>query len=173
MIVNILKTRRLHLREMTLDDLDDLHSIFSDPIAMRYYPKPFSRKMTTEWIKWNLRNYEKYGFGLWAVIHKEANLFIGDCGLTIQKVDSVEEIEIGYHIKRSYWGRGLATEAAIACRNYAFDILKRSRVISWMNPENIASIRVAEKVGMHLEKETSDNSGQAAVVYSTVPGDRN
>ena len=168
----ILETSRIRLREMTLDDLDDLHFILSDPIAMQYYPKPFDRKMTTGWIEWNLRNYREHGFGLWAVIHKAGDRFIGDCGLTIQHVDGVDELEIGYHIIRSHWKQGFATEGAIACRDYVFDNLKRQRVISWMHPENIASRRVAEKVGMRLEKETINSSGRASVVYSMTPPDR-
>lgn len=170
--MTVLETRRLRLREMTLDDLDELHSILSDPIAMQYYPKPFDREMTTGWIEWSLCNYTEHGFGLWAVIHREDACLIGDCGLTIQQVDGVSELEIGYHIMRSYWGRGLATEGAIACRDYAFDSLRRQRVISWMKPENLSSRRVAEKAGMRLEKETIDKNGGASVVYSMTPGDR-
>ncbi|HOP06289.1 MAG TPA: GNAT family N-acetyltransferase [candidate division Zixibacteria bacterium] len=168
----VLKTGPLELREMTPDDFEELHVVFSDPIAMRYYPRPFTREMTTGWIEWNLRNYEQYGFGLWAVMHTEDERLIGDCGLTIQLVDGVEELEIGYHILRSYWGQGLATRCATACRDYAFDELKRERVISWMNPANTASRRVAEKIGMHLEKETVDSHGKPAVVYSMTPADR-
>ena len=103
-------------KSVSLDDLEDLHAILSDPIAMRHYPKPFDREMTKGWIDWSLRNYEEHGFGLWAVIHREDANLIGHCGLTIQHVDGVGELEIGYTIMRSYWGRGLATEGAIACR---------------------------------------------------------
>jgi RimJ/RimL family protein N-acetyltransferase len=133
---------------------------------MQHYPKPFDRSMTTGWIEWNLRNYQQHGFGLWAMIHKEDRRLIGDCGLTYQRIDGVDELEIGYHVLRSYWRRGLATEAAMACRDYAFGALDRERVISRMNTENVASRRVAEKVGMRLEKETRRPDGAVAVVYS-------
>lgn len=168
----ILETSRIRLREMSLNDLEDLYLILSDPISMQHYPKPFDHKMTRNWIEWNLHNYAEHGFGLWAVIHKEDARFIGDCGLTIQQLDGVAELEIGYHIMRAYWGQGLATEAARACRDYAFDVLQRQRVISWMHPENMASRRVAEKVGMHLEKETISKHGRPAVIYSMTPADR-
>ena len=161
-----------NLREMIPGDLDDLYPILSDPIAMRYYPKPFDRKMTKEWIERNINRYRKYGFGLWAVIHTDDNLLIGDCGLTYQLVAGVDELEIGYHILRSYWKQGLATQCAIACRDYAFDELCRDRVISWMNPENAASRTVAEKIGMRQEKETTDSKGRPAVVYSMTPKNR-
>ena len=168
----VLETGIIQLREMTRDDLEDLHSIFSDPITMQYYPKPFDRQMTIDWIDKNINRYQQHGFGLWAVIHTGDKRLIGDCGLTYQNVDGIDELEIGYHIMRSYWGKGLATLGAIACRDYAFDNLKKERVISWINPENTASRRVADKVGMHLEKETIDNDGRMAVVYSMRSKDR-
>ena len=139
---------------------------------MQHYPSPFDLDMSRGWIEWNLRNYSEHGFGLWAVIHKENACLIGDCGLTIQQVDGVGELEIGYHIMRSYWGQGLATEGAIACRDYAFDDLRRQRVISWMQPGNLASRRIAEKVGMRLENEAMDSHGRVAVVYSMTSADR-
>ena len=100
----ILETSRLQLREMKLEDFDDLHAVFSDPIAMEHYPKPFDREATVGWINWNIRNYSQHGFGLWAVILKSEDRLIGDCGLTIQQVDGVAELEIGYHTLRSHWG---------------------------------------------------------------------
>ena len=162
----ILETARLQLRPLTPADEEALQQVLSDPIAMKHYPKPFDRAMTHRWVEWNLRNYEEFGFGLWAAIHKRDSVPIGDCGLTMQSVDGIAELEIGYHISRTYWGRGLATEAAMACKEYAFDVLRRDRVISWMGPANLASRRVAEKVGMHLEKFSTDRNGNPAVVYA-------
>ena len=162
----ILQTQRLILRELTLDDLTPLHRILSDPVVMAYYPQPFDLKRTQEWIEWNLRNYRDLGHGLWAVIEKKSKRLLGDCGLTLQRVDNTDELEIGYHITQHRWGEGLATEAARACRDYAFDVLKVDRVISWMKPDNIASRRVAEKVGMNVEKSTLSTHGRPAIVYS-------
>lgn len=168
----VLETERLRLRELALGDLDALHEILSDPVGMQHYPKPFDREMTRKWIEWNLRNYFEHGFGLWAVVQKRNGHLIGDCGLTIQQVDGVGEPEIGYHILKDFWGHGFATESAAACRDYAFDILKKDRIISWMTPDNTASRRVAEKVGMCLEKETRNKTGTVSVVYSMKPEDR-
>ena len=168
----IIETERLCLRELCLNDLEALHAVLSDPVAMQHYPKPYDREMTKGWIEWNLRNYAQYAFGLWAVVQKKDGLFLGDCGLTIQQVDDKPELEIGYHILRSNWGRGFATESAVACRDYAFDQLGKNRVISWMTPDNLASRRVAEKVGMRLEKETQNRIGTISVVYSMKPADR-
>lgn len=168
----ILETQRLYLREMMPRDSEALHKLFSDPVAMRHYPEPFTVEMTDGWIAWNMRNYREHGFGLWALIHKVSNELIGDCGLTFQKIDGVDELEIGYHLLPAYWRQGYATEAALACRDYAFDALGRDRVVSWMRAANVASRRVAERVGMRLEMEMEDGHGQSRVVYSMRREDR-
>ena len=81
----IIETERLKLRELTLDDTDKLALVLSDSQSMKFYPHPFSREEVEHWIKWNIENYKKYGFGLWAVIEKEFGKFIGDCGITMQQ----------------------------------------------------------------------------------------
>jgi [ribosomal protein S5]-alanine N-acetyltransferase len=149
----LLETKRLILREMTPNDVDDLLKVLSDPEAMQFYPQPFDRQMTQAWIKRNIQRYTQHGFGLWALIFKEHGKLIGDCGLVVQEVDGVEEIEIGYHISRDLWGKGLATEAAQACRDYGFSQLGFDKLVSLINPANIASRRVAEKNEMRLIKE--------------------
>ncbi len=149
----VLETKRLTLREMTLNDVDNLLEVFSDPEAMQFYPQPFDRQMTQTWIERNVQRYAQHGFGLWALILKQTGKLIGDCGLVVQEVDGVEEIEIGYHIRRDLWGKGLATEAAQACRDFGFSQLGCDKLISLINPANIASRRVAEKNGMQLIKE--------------------
>jgi [ribosomal protein S5]-alanine N-acetyltransferase len=149
----VLETKRLILREMDLHDLDDLLEVFSDPEAMQFYPKPFDRQMTQKWIERNIQRYDRDGFGLWALILKQTGKPIGDCGLVVQEVDGVEEIEIGYHLRRDLCGKGLATEAAQACRDYGFSQLGFNKLISLINPDNIASRRVAEKNEMRLVKE--------------------
>ena len=149
----LLETERLTFRELTFNDVDDLLKVLSDPEAMKFYPKPFDRQMTQEWIERSIQRYAQHGFGLWALILKENGDLIGDCGLVLQEVDSIEEVEIGYHVRRDLWGQGLATEAAQACRDYGFNQLGFDKLISLINPTNIASRRVAEKTGMSLIKE--------------------
>ena len=106
------ETDRLLLREYAPDDFDALYEILSDPETMRHYPAPFDADRTRRWIDWNLQNYEKTGFGLWAVVLKQTGAFIGDCGLTLQAVDGRTLPEIGYHIHRAHWRQGFAREAA-------------------------------------------------------------
>jgi [ribosomal protein S5]-alanine N-acetyltransferase len=151
----VLETKRLTLRKMTLHDVDDLLAILYDPEAMQFYPKPFDRQMTQMWVERNIERYAQLGFGLWSLILKESDKLIGDCGLVMQEVDGIEEVEIGYHIRRDLWGQGLATEAAQGCRDYGFSQLGVDRLISLIHPANIASRRVAEKNGMRLTKEVS------------------
>ena len=87
------------------------------------------------------------------MVLKSSGEVVGDCGLTRQTVDGVDEIEIGYHVRRDLWGRGLAPEAAAACRDHGFERLGAERLISLIRPENLPSRRVAEKVGLSLWKE--------------------
>jgi RimJ/RimL family protein N-acetyltransferase len=168
----VLETERLRLRRLTWDDLDDLAAILGDPDVMRYYRKPFGRVETRGWIRWNLDLYTDHGFGLWAVILKENGMFVGDCGLTIQVVDGEEEVEVGYHVKKMSWGHGLATEAAAACRDYAFDVLGRDRLIAIIDPENAASRRVAEKIGMTVEKQVVRHDRRQLIYSMTNTAER-
>jgi [ribosomal protein S5]-alanine N-acetyltransferase len=149
----VLETKRLTLREMNLDDVDDLLGVLSNPESMKFYSKPFDRRMTQMWIERNIQRYAQHGFGLWAIILKESGKLIGDCGLVVQEVDGVEEIEIGYHIHRDLWRQGFATEAAQVCCDYGFNHLEFDKLVSLINPANMASRRVAEKIGMRMLKE--------------------
>jgi len=162
----IMETARLILREMSLDDVDVLQRMLSDSNTMAHYPALFDREMTVAAIERNRARYREHGFGLWALVLKSDATIIGDCGVTYQCVDDVDELEIGYHLRHAYWKQGYATEAAVACRDYVFETLGRDRVTSWMRPDNVASRRVAERVGMRLEKETTDGAGHPQVVYS-------
>ncbi len=149
----VLETQRLLLREFQHEDLDALATILSDRETMRYYPVPFDRAAVADWIQRNRTRYANDGHGLWAMILKSTRELIGDCGLVRQNVDAVDEIEIGYHVRRDLWSRGYATEAARACRDFGFANLGVDRLISLIRPENLASRCVAEKNGMTIWKE--------------------
>jgi RimJ/RimL family protein N-acetyltransferase len=153
--MRVLQTERLSLREFELEDVDALAAILSDPETMRYYPMSFDRAAVVDWILRNRTRYANDGFGLWAMILNSTHELIGDCGLVRQSVDGLDEIEIGYHVRRDLWGQGYASEAAQACRDYGFANLQVDRLISLIRPENLASCRVAEKNGMTVWKETT------------------
>ncbi|HEX2057470.1 MAG TPA: GNAT family N-acetyltransferase [Actinomycetota bacterium] len=148
-----LETRRLVLRPFRPEDLDGIHEVLGDAENMRYYPAPFTLEQSRRWIEWNLGHYHDHGFGLWALESKETGVLLGDCGLTPQTVDGREEVEVGWHVHPRHQRRGLATEAATECSRYAFEELGLSRLISLIRPENLPSRRVAEKLGMEIEKQ--------------------
>ena len=154
----ILETERLILREFEENNEKDykgLSSILQDKETMYAYEHAFSDEEVHQWFNNQINRYKTYGFGLWACILKENNEFIGQCGLTMQKVDkkihdSDELLEIGYLFNKNYWHRGFAIEAAIGCKNYAFDVLKAKRVYSIVRDNNIASKKVALRNGMKI-----------------------
>ncbi len=156
-------TERLHLRDLTLDDVDNLAGIFLDPVAMKFYPSLKDRDQTVGWIEWNRRNYERYGHGLWAAHLQETDEFVGQCGLICQEVEGEREVEIAYLLLRKYWNRGYATEAAAASRDFAFKRTEARRVVSLIDPPNVASRRVAEKVGLRQVKEIAKWDKQVLV----------
>ncbi len=149
----VLQTERMVLRRMEMADVDDLMGIFSDPMAMRYYPGTKSRQEAEEWVRRILGSYRDYGFGLWVAVLENSGEFAGQCGLTVQEVEGKDEVEIGYLFLRKFWGRGLATEAARAARDHGFHTLGYERLVSLIDPGNLASRRVAERVGLTLEKK--------------------
>lgn len=165
----ILESERLLLREITHDDCDDLLQIWGDVEAMRLFPKTLDRQEMADWIDRNLKRYEEFGHGIWAVIRKADQQFVGDCGLVIQDVNGVLELEVAYHFNKKFWGKGFAAEAARGCMDYARTKLDRSRIISMVRPENLASRRVAERNGLKIEKEISWR-GYQHYVYSTELG---
>jgi RimJ/RimL family protein N-acetyltransferase len=162
----VLETERLRLRPMTPDDLDALLRIFTDPNVMAAFnTPPFNRGQMWRWLQRNLDHQTQHGYGLYALILKESGELIGDCGLEHLQVDGVNQAELGYDLRSDYWRRGLATEAASAVRDYAFGQLRLPRLISLIRSGNDASRRVAERVGLRLERETTQH-GIAYWVYS-------
>jgi RimJ/RimL family protein N-acetyltransferase len=149
---SLIETPRLWLREQTMDDLDDLAAILCDRETMSFYPRPFSRADALAWMERNLRRYDELGYGLWAMILKDDGSFIGQCGLTVQTVESVYEVEAGWHVNRAYWRSGFATEAARSCRDYGFEVIGLERLVSIILPANVASQGVARNIGMTPER---------------------
>ncbi len=147
-------TSRLTFREMDHSDLDFMAGLLGDADVMRYYPRPKTRAEARAWIDWNVGLYRHRGFGLWLIACGESGQRVGDCGLTPQVVDGVEEIELGYHVHPDLQGRGLATEAAVAVLDYARSTLGAPRVVAIIDPHTAPSRRVAERAGLRKEKAT-------------------
>ncbi len=159
--MKILETNRLILRHLELDDLDELFALYCDPDVVRYIPDaPRNYEEARKELEWHMNGHPKHPeFGLWATIHKNTNKFIGRCGLLPWTFDGRDEVEVAYLISKTYWGQGLGTEAAQAILDYGFEKIKLSRLICLIDEENLASIRVAEKIGMSFEKESKDEIG--------------
>ena len=166
----ILETKRLILRHLIREDLADLFALYSDPEIRQYFPEGvLNLEETKEELEWHMNGHPKYPeLGLWATIHKETSTFIGRCGLLPWQIDDKLEVEIAYLLDKSFWHQGLATEAAQGILNYGFEKLNRPRLICLIDPENIASQRVAERIGMTLERKVDGIAGDnyPTLIYS-------
>jgi len=147
-----LETQRLVLRTMLETDFEALHLIFTDPRVMAAFQHdPLTHEEMQRWLQRNLDHQKQYGYGLFSVILKETGELIGDCGL--EEMESEGGAELGYDFRSDFWNQGYATEAALAVRDYAYEVLHLPRLISLIRVGNLASRRVAEKVGMSLAEE--------------------
>ncbi|MCI8525769.1 MAG: GNAT family N-acetyltransferase [Oscillospiraceae bacterium] len=146
--MRILETARLALRRLTPADEAALRAILQDAETMYAYEGAFSDAEVQEWLERQLRRYETWGFGLWAVILRETGALIGQCGLTMQPWKDGEVLEVGYLFRRDCWRRGYAAEAARACRDYAFEVLGAQEVCAIIRDTNLPSQRVAVRCGM-------------------------
>lgn len=146
----ILETKRLSLREMVQTDLELLGKILKDKEVMYAYEHAFSDIEVQEWLDKQIIRYKNDGIGLYAVILKSTGEMIGQCGLTMQEVNGKQVVEVGYLFQKAYWGKGYATESAIACKEYAFNTLNISEVYSIIRDNNITSQEVAKRNGMSI-----------------------
>lgn len=146
----VLETERLYLREMNEDDYEALSQILQDEETMYAYNGAFSAAETRDWLDRQIARYQKYGFGLWAVVVKENGRMIGQCGLTMQPWNDREVLEIGYLLRKDCWHKGYAIEAAKACKEYAFTKLNADEVCSIIRDTNQASQKVAVRNGMNV-----------------------
>jgi RimJ/RimL family protein N-acetyltransferase len=170
-VTHVLETERLRLRELDLADTDSLLEIFSDPEAMRYYPSTKDREATQGWIRWCLKSYRENGFGLWAIERVTDGAFLGDCGLMLQPIDGRLVPEIGYHLVPSVWGRGYATEAARAARDWLFRETTYQEVVSIVDPANRRSRDVADRVHARMRSITWGSQPRLMCLYSTARTD--
>lgn len=150
----LLTTKHLLLRHVRPHDDESFYLLFSDPEIMRYGDGVQTREWVQTWVKKQIEQYHQPGYAAYVVVEKKSDQIIGYCGLFyFPDVNGNPEVEIGYRLVRSAWGHGYATEAAGAVRDYAFDKLNIQRLIAMVDPSNTASIRVAEKIGMHYEQD--------------------
>jgi [ribosomal protein S5]-alanine N-acetyltransferase len=149
-----LETPRTFMREIIGNDFDFLLRMMSHPEVMRYYPRPYAERDVRDFINRMRTRYREEGCGLWLLVDRESGEPLGRVGLMRQPVNGVDEFEIGYMLHRPFWRRGLATEAALAVREFAFTERKLPRVVSLVRPENVPSQGVARKLGMEIVGST-------------------
>ncbi len=148
MSIPAITTSRLILRAFTEEDVDPLHRILGTKDILRYFPNPGSppRDKVERLISAQLKHWEEHGYGWWAVEPRSEKQLIGWSGL--QFLPETDEVEVGYLLAQAFWGKGLATEAAQASLQYGFKNFDVESIIAIVHPENVASQRVIEKLGM-------------------------
>lgn len=139
-------TSRLRFRLLVPEDARETLRFFADPDARRFYPALTDEAAALDRLQRNGELYAEHGFGLWGLELAESGELVGDCGLTLQEVDGIAELEVGWHVRADLRGRGLATEAGRACLEHGFRVTDRDRIISLIHEENAASEAVARKV---------------------------
>jgi len=151
--MKILETERLVLRQFTFEDADFILRLLNEPSFIQNIGDRGVRTLEdarSYILRVPIASYEKNGFGLYLVILKESGQSIGMCGLI--KRDQLEDVDIGYAFLPEFWSKGYAVEAALAVKEYARDVIGLKRLIAITDPENQASIRVLEKIGLRFEK---------------------
>jgi RimJ/RimL family protein N-acetyltransferase len=159
----ILQTERLWLREFVPDDAPAVFELDTIPEVLRYTGD--AGPSSVEEVRQGLCNrpildYQKHGFGRWAAILKETGELIGMAGL--KYLDDLQEVDLGYRLWPKYWGLGLATEASRPCIDYGFDTLRLPRILGLVDPENVRSVRVLQKLGFIFDSMIEYRSHQAA-----------
>jgi RimJ/RimL family protein N-acetyltransferase len=155
--VNEVETRRLLLRQWRSEDLDPYARICADAEVMQYIGSgvPLTREQSEAQISRFVRHWDEHGFGLWAVEHRTSGAFVGFVGLVHQDewIEGEHKTEVGWRLDPAYWGKGFATEGAVAGVRYGFEELGLERIISIIQLANAASRRVAEKAGLTPQGE--------------------
>lgn len=152
-------TKRLKFRLLKQDDFKSWQPLFEIKTVSKYLdldPTLTPFEMCEFWFDKAFKRYSESTGGMNVLIDKQNNQLIGQCGLLVQTIEQIERIEIGYSILPEFWGKGFATEAAIKCKNYAFENNLTNSLISRVHIENVGSEIVAKNNGMTLEKRLGD-----------------
>jgi RimJ/RimL family protein N-acetyltransferase len=160
-----IETARLRFRPFTLDDVDDLHRLWTEPGVRQYLwdDEVIPRERVESIIETSLASFEAHGFGLWAVLPEAEEILIGFCGFWF--FHEPPKLELLYGIKPAYWNKGFATEAASAMMRYGFEELKFERIEASTDAANLTSLRVLERIGMSFWKREPTN-GLDTVYYA-------
>jgi [ribosomal protein S5]-alanine N-acetyltransferase len=161
----VCETSRLILRHFVWEDLSPLTAMHLDPEVSRFIGGVKTAEQTRQRLEQWIAEYQRYGFSKWAVLLRSSGELVGRCGLSLEQIDGAGEWELGWTFARAYWGKGYATEAAMAAMEHSFRVLGHKRLISLIRPGNSASVRVAERIGMSYERSVQWN-GMPADLYA-------
>ncbi|CAD7815709.1 hypothetical protein CHRY9390_03022 [Chryseobacterium aquaeductus] len=160
----ILETERLLLREFDVTDGESFYELNLNPKVIKYTGNSaFKNVSEAKAFLENYSDYQKNGYGRWAVIHKPNKEFLGWCGLKYD--ENLDETDIGFRFFEHFWNQGFATESAKACIDYGFKKLNLKTIVGRAMKENSASIKVLEKIGLQYV-EDFDFDGYEGVIYS-------
>ena len=167
----VLETERLILRRYRRDDAAALAGILSDPVTMAFWPAPFDTAAVGEWIERSLVSYAANGFGRWAILDRDSDEIIGDCGIVAAEMAGRSLFDLGYILHHTRWGRGLAVEAAAAVMNHGFATLGLPALHANMAEDHHGSRRVAERLGMsHIDTFINPrNRNKRTLLYARNP----
>jgi len=161
----ILETERTKIRPLTPKDAEHFYMLNQDPEVLKYTgDNPFETVEAAKEFLVQYDQYEKYGIGRWAVINKENEEFLGWCGLKF--TEKLNEYDIGFRFFRKHWNNGYATESAKACVELGLNKFKFPEIIARAMKDNLASIRVLEKIGLVYDRDF-DFEGYEGVIYKT------
>jgi RimJ/RimL family protein N-acetyltransferase len=167
----MLDTPRLEIREFKPEDFEDFAVLVADPEVMRFSIKgPLGLEEAQEYFQRRiLGHYKTHGFGLWALVLKEEKKLIGFAGLITQEIEGKTKIELAYRLLPTYWGRGLASEAANAISEYAFATLDLKDLISIIDTANHRSLLLAKRLGMNSLQKTEFHGFEVFVYARSNP----
>lgn len=163
----VLTTERLLLRMLEERDFEEYSAIHTDPEVTKFTARAhLDRQESWRHLAMIVGHWHLRGYGFWGVFERETERLVGRVGFWHPA--TWPDVELGWTMGRASWGKGYAPEAARTCLDYAFNVLKRKRVISLIDPANVASIRVAEKIGETLDGEVTIG-GHRLLVYAAFP----
>ena len=151
----VLVTGRLTLRELETTDLDAVAGMLTDRELMRHWPRSYTRDEAAGWIARQRERYARDGHGYWLAIDRDSGRVVGQAGVMSIELDHKPEMALGYILRREFWGRGYATEAAAAVRDRAFGTTPHERVVALVRPVNLLSQRVVRRLGMRASGLTT------------------
>lgn len=160
-----LATERLIIRPYTEADIPAAQAFLTHAETMVFWPRPLTSDAAADWVRKNIERMRETPYGRCALVLKDEDALIGDVGVIRANVAGVECNDLGYIMHRRYWGRGLATEAALALRDYYFDVVRVDSLCANMAWDHHASRRVAEKLGMRRVLEFHNQRNRNILTY--------